>query len=108
MENRTENKRPARSADSKVGAGRGGARFAPKRRVCPFCAVKTAVIDYKDPDKLRAFISDSGKIEPRRKSGTCARHQRTLAIAIKRARQIALLPYTTIHTFRVQALSRSE
>jgi small subunit ribosomal protein S18 len=54
-------------------------------------------IDYKDPLKLRRYISDRGKIEPRRKTGTCARHQRRLTIAIKRARHIALLPYTADH-----------
>jgi small subunit ribosomal protein S18 len=58
---------------------------------------KIDVIDYKDPLKLRRYVSDRGKIEPRRKTGTCARHQRRLTVAIKRARHLALLPYTADH-----------
>ena len=65
----------------------------PKRKVCAFCADKNAVIDYKDVNRLRRYISERGKILPRRMSGTCAKHQRELAMAIKRARVIALLPY---------------
>ena len=72
-------------------------RYMPKRRVCLFCADKTQVIDYKNSEKLRNFITDRGKIAPRRKSGTCARHQRILARAIKRARQLALLPQAPVH-----------
>jgi small subunit ribosomal protein S18 len=74
----------------------------PKRRVCTFCANKDEVIDYRNPDKLRNFISDRGKIEPRRRTGTCARHQRALATAIKRARHLALLPYVPVHMHRMQ------
>lgn len=70
---------------------RGGRR--PKRKVCAFCADKNAVIDYKDINRLRRYISERGKILPRRMTGTCAKHQRELAIAIKRARVVALLPY---------------
>ncbi len=70
-----------------------GARYVPKRRFCSFCADKVEAIDYKDPSKLRRYISDSGKIESRRRTGTCAKHQRVLAVAIKRARHLALLPY---------------
>jgi small subunit ribosomal protein S18 len=69
---------------------RGG--FHRKRKVCVFCG-KDNVIDYKDVAKLRKYVSESGKILPRRISGTCAKHQRGLNIAIKRARQVALLPY---------------
>lgn len=76
-------------------------RFIPKRRVCTFCTVKDAVIDYKDAVRLRRFLSDSGKIERRYKTGTCARHQRALAVAIKRARTIALLPYTPAHIRKI-------
>ena len=68
-------------------------RYVPRRKVCSFCASKVEVADYKDPDKLRSYISDRGKIEPRRRTGTCAKHQRILARAIKRARHLALLPY---------------
>ena len=74
-----------------------GARYVPRRKVCTFCAEKVEVIDYKDASRLRRFISDRGKIEPRRKTGTCARHQRVLAGAIKRARHLALLPYVSAH-----------
>ncbi len=65
-----------------------------KKRVCVFCADKINNIDYKEVSKLRRFISERGKILPRRISGNCAKHQRTLTISIKRARHIALLPYT--------------
>ena len=66
----------------------------PKRKVCSFCADKIEHIDYKDVAKLRRFITERGKILPRRISGTCAKHQRKLTTAIKRARAIALLPFT--------------
>ena len=69
------------------------ARFGRRRKVCPFCADKTVTIDYKDPRLLRRFITERGKIVPRRISGVCAKHQRELAVAIKRARHIAFLPY---------------
>lgn len=65
-----------------------------KKRVCNFCVDKVEHIDYKDVGKLRKYITERGKILPRRITGNCAVHQRQLTIAIKRARQIALLPYT--------------
>ena len=64
-----------------------------RKKVCVFCADPTAVIDYKDANKLKRYISERGKILPRRISGNCAKHQRALTVAIKRARQIAILPY---------------
>ena len=64
-----------------------------RKKVCTFCVEKGAVIDYKDTARLRRFTSERGKILPRRTTGTCAAHQRLLTVAIKRARQIALLPY---------------
>lgn len=64
-----------------------------RRKVCRFCADQSLVIDYKDPKSLKYFITERGKIIPRRISGTCAKHQRGLTHAIKRARTIALLPY---------------
>ena len=64
-----------------------------RKKVCIFCADKVAYIDYKDSNKLRKFISERGKILPRRISGACAKHQREVNIAIKRARQVALLPF---------------
>jgi small subunit ribosomal protein S18 len=66
-----------------------------RKKICIFCADKVDFIDYKDTGKLRKFISERGKILPRRISGTCAKHQRELNAAIKRARQVALLPYVT-------------
>ena len=66
-----------------------------RRKVCIFCADKVAFIDYKDSGKLRKFISERGKILPRRISGTCAVHQRAVNTAIKRARNMALLPFVT-------------
>ena len=68
-----------------------------RRRVCAFCADKVTSIDYKDAMRLRRFLSDRARIEPRRKTGTCAKHQRWLASALKRARHLALLPYTPEH-----------
>ena len=64
-----------------------------RKKVCLFCVDKVEWIDYKDAAKLRRFISERSKILPRRTTGTCAAHQRQLTVAIKRARQIALLPY---------------
>ena len=68
-----------------------------RRRVCPMCENKISFVDYKDFNFLRRFISDRGRIVSRRKSGACAKHQRVLAQAIKRARHLALLPYTAEH-----------
>lgn len=65
-----------------------------RRKVCAFCVDRVQEIDYKDLPRLRRYVSDRGKIEPRRKTGTCARHQRRLTSALKRARVLALLPYT--------------
>ncbi|MBS5874146.1 MAG: 30S ribosomal protein S18 [Candidatus Fimivicinus sp.] len=66
-----------------------------RRKVCSFCVDKIETIDYKDVPRLRKFISDRSKILPRRVTGTCAAHQRELTTAIKRARHVALLPYTS-------------
>ena len=66
----------------------------PRRKVCQFCADKVEAIDYKDVARLRKYVSERAKILPRRTTGTCAKHQRELTTAIKRARQIALLPYS--------------
>ena len=67
----------------------------PARKGCAFCAGKVVGIDYKKADMLHNYVSERGKILPRRATGTCARHQRELALAIKRARHLALLPYTS-------------
>ena len=66
-----------------------------RRKVCAFCVDKVEQIDYKDAQKLKRYLSERSKILPRRTTGTCAMHQRQLTEAIKRARQIALLPYVT-------------
>jgi small subunit ribosomal protein S18 len=93
---------PARKPGGGAG-GRGGRRgefarkYPPRRKVCTFCVDKVSYIDYKDVARLRRHLSERGKIEPRRKTGTCALHQRALAVALKRARHVALLPYTAEH-----------
>ena len=71
-----------------------GRRRGARKRVCKYCADKAVIIDYKDPQALKYFISERGKVVPRRISGNCARHQRKVTLAIKRARNIALLPFT--------------
>jgi small subunit ribosomal protein S18 len=68
-----------------------------RRKVCNFCVDKVETIDYKDVNRLRRYLSERAKIEPRRKTGTCARHQRMLTVALKRARQVALLPIAPQH-----------
>src|SRR5215471_10577371 len=75
----------------------GSRKFTPRRKVCQFCVDKTKEVDYKDLVRLRRFLSERGKIEPRRKTGTCAAHQRSLNVALKRARQLAMLPFTAEH-----------
>ena len=72
----------------------GARRFVSRPKICQFCADKNIVINYKEVDMLRRYITEDGKIRPRRQTGTCAKHQRALAAAIKRSRQIALLPFT--------------
>jgi small subunit ribosomal protein S18 len=72
-----------------------------RRKVCAFCVDHVAEIDYKDLGRLRRYISERGKIEPRRKTGNCAKHQRRLTTALKRARMLALLPYTPEQANRV-------
>ncbi|HOE63600.1 MAG TPA: 30S ribosomal protein S18 [Candidatus Sumerlaeota bacterium] len=75
------------------GRYQGGPKRFPKRKVCAFCVEKMEVIDYKDIKRLRRFITEQGKILPRRITGTCAHHQRLLTHALKRARNIALIPF---------------
>jgi small subunit ribosomal protein S18 len=86
------------------GGGPGGPRFGgrgrdfrSRRKVCAFCVDHVREIDYKDVSRLRRYLSDRGKIEPRRKTGTCAKHQRRLSVALKNARHMAMLPYTAAH-----------
>jgi small subunit ribosomal protein S18 len=85
--------------------GRGGPGGGPRgrfqrRRICAFCVDKVDKIDYKDVNTLRRFVSDQGQIDSRRRTGTCARHQRLVTLAVKRARFLALLPYTAEHVRR--------
>ena len=110
VQQQTEQDKPQPEASPAAGAGRApAARPFPeaqerpqrrgrwRRRVCPMCENKISFVDYKDFNFLRRFISDRGRIVSRRKSGACAKHQRALAQAIKRARHLALLPYTAEH-----------
>jgi len=85
----------AYTPDNRTRRPRPKGKFFHKRKVCRFCVDSNIKIDYKNPAALRGFLTERGKIMPRRITGTCARHQRALAVAIKRARTLALLPYVT-------------
>jgi len=87
---------PRNGAGGDDRGGRGSPGFG-RRKVCRYCADKTAKVDYKDYTQLKYFLTERGKIIPRRISGNCATHQRAVAIAIKRSRQIALLPYSIVN-----------
>ncbi len=93
--NRPQGDRPQRSDRPQRGAPRG--RFQRRRKFCKFCADKSLTIDHKDPDLLRGFITERYKILPSRVTGTCSKHQRFLTTAIKRARVLALVPFTPLH-----------
>ena len=80
--------------DERGGEEGGGRRGFGRRKVCRFCADKTLKVDYKDQGQLKYFLTERGKIIPRRISGNCAKHQREVATAVKRARMLAILPYT--------------
>lgn len=82
-----------RPRHAKKPGGRRKRKIYHRRKVCRFCADSSIIIDYKDARRLKYFITERGKIIPRRITGTCATHQRTLTLAIKRARTIALLPF---------------
>lgn len=84
-----DNKKMSQDTDDKIKR----MRRAPKKKVCGFCVEKAEEIDYKDTAKLKRYITEKGKIIPRRTSGVCAEHQRALAVAVKNARFMALLPY---------------
>lgn len=86
----------ARGGARRSGGGGGGRSFGGgRRKVCQYCTDNIRHVDYKDLARLRRHVGERGKIEPRRKLGTCARHQRSVTVAIKRARYIALLPFTS-------------
>ena len=98
----------SKSKDKKWREAR-GVRYVARRKACSFCVDKVESIDYKAPEKLRGYILfDGGKIAPRRSTGTCARHQRTLAVAIKRARHLALLPYVPAHIRKVGSVGTGD
>src|SRR5512135_587929 len=80
--------------DGRGGDDMGGRRGFGRRKVCRFCADKAAKVDYKDQGQMKYFLTERGKIIPRRISGNCAKHQREVATAVKRARMLAILPYT--------------
>lgn len=97
---RSRDRGPARQGAGAPGRGGGGGfrrDFRRRAKICQFCVEKDRVIDYKDVALLRQYVAEGGRIHSRRKTGTCAKHQRLLSRAIKRARQIALLPYTAGH-----------
>jgi small subunit ribosomal protein S18 len=88
----TKGKKRAESPDRPAGRTRAAA-FPPKRKSCALCRDHVREVDYKDVDKLRRYTSDRGKIRSRRMTGACRKHQRQVAVAVKRAREMALLPY---------------
>lgn len=97
-ENRGRRFQSNRDSTSSGGGGYGRRNhFRPRRKVCAFCTDKTRVISWKEAGALRRFVDDNGSIRARRKTGTCAKHQRRLAVAVKRARFLALLPFTGEH-----------
>jgi small subunit ribosomal protein S18 len=88
---RAKARKKARKAAKKKGSAFG------RKKVCRFCADQGAKIEYRDPKGLRYFMTETGKLIPARISGNCARHQRSVSVAIKRARQLALMPYAPSH-----------
>ena len=99
-EGRGHSRGPRTGEGERAAEGRGGARRRPggRRKVCRFCADKSLKVDYRDVRTLQTFVTEGGKIVPSRTSGNCAKHQRQLAVAIKRARVLALLPFSTLGT----------
>ena len=97
-----QDSRSSRFRGRRSGSSGGGyrRRFTRRAKVCAFCLEKTRTIDYKDIATLRRFLTERGKIKSRRKTGTCAKHQRRLSVAVKRARHLALLPFTPEHMRR--------
>jgi small subunit ribosomal protein S18 len=90
---RDEDKRGGRGGG---GGGAGGGGGFGRKKVCRFCAEKNSQVDFKDQNTLKYFVTERGKIIPRRISGNCALHQRQIAVAIKRARNVALIPYSVV------------
>ena len=90
----SEDIRSGRNGEEELESEGASGRFVRKVRVCQFCAEKIKSVDYKQVDLLRRYVTERGKIRPRRQTGACAKHQRMVTEAIKRARHMALLPYT--------------
>jgi small subunit ribosomal protein S18 len=90
-----EDRNEENSEERGGGRPRGGRRFRRRPRVCQFCADKINTLDYKQVDLVKRYVSDAGKIRSRRETGNCAKHQRMVARAVKRARHMALVPYTS-------------
>jgi small subunit ribosomal protein S18 len=93
----TEPEQYREEGGAEAGRRRPRGRYSRRRKVCTFCVEHVTVIDYKEVNRLRRFLSERARIEPRKRSGTCAKHQRALSQALKRARHLALLPYTAEH-----------
>jgi len=91
----------------KTGGRMGRSRFSQRKKVCPFCSDKSLKIDYKDVGLLSHYISERAVIMQRRRTGVCAKHERSLAVAIKRARQLALLPFTPEHIYKMSKITSS-
>lgn len=89
----TEDTRTGRGEEEELESEAAGGRYVRKVRVCQFCAEKIKSVDYKQADLLRRYITERGKIRPRRQTGACAKHQRMVTEAIKRARHMALVPF---------------
>ena len=85
---------PVEEAAAQPKEGRKFVKRVPRKKVCAFCQNKAETIDYKDINTLKKYITEGGKILPRRMTGVCAKHQRVITLAVKRARHIAVLPYT--------------
>jgi len=94
---KTERKPDSSNRPARRGHYASKKKFFFKKRVCFFCSNKNTVIDYKDVGLMKRFVSESGKISPRRFTGTCAKHQKKITVEIKKARQMALLPFTDKH-----------
>jgi small subunit ribosomal protein S18 len=95
-----------RSGGGRFGGRRGRPRYYARRKVCSFCVDHVKHIDYKEVEKFRRFLTDRYKIEARRKTGTCSKHQRGLSTAIKRARHLAMIPFSPDHWMGARAPAR--
>ncbi|MBI4339493.1 MAG: 30S ribosomal protein S18 [Chloroflexi bacterium] len=104
--NRAQERRGPPGPRRRDAGGPGGRRFYNRRKVCAFCVDKIKDIDYKDFNRIQRFMSERARIAPRRRSGTCTKHQRMLSLALKRARHLALLPFAAEHVLSMGLASR--